>query len=148
MNLAYSNAAANRSIPPPKVFVDPTAHSLLVSAQAIATGTLKRLHLKAAANTNSTLVKNAAGQVYSIHVFNAAASIKYLKLYNKVSAPTVGTDVPVEVYPLPAGGFTRIEFPSGNPFALGIGVGITGALADNDTTAVVANDVVLNLHYV
>jgi hypothetical protein len=39
-------------------------------------------------------VKASAGQVYSLFVSNINAAVRYLKLYNKASAPTVGTDVP------------------------------------------------------
>lgn len=111
-------------------------------------GGLSRTHLKAAASTNSTSVKASAGQVYKIHAFNGSGGTKYLKLYDKATAPTVGTDTPVGVYPLQAGAQTTIDWGGhGMPFTLGIGLGITGGVADSDTTAVTANDVILNMGY-
>lgn len=112
------------------------------------TGGLTRHRLLTAAGTNATLVKNTAGQVYTVHAYNNTAAVKFLKFYNKASAPTVGTDTPVETYPLPPNAWTRISFEDiGNAFATGIGIAVTGAIADNDTTAVAANDVVVNTHY-
>lgn len=113
------------------------------------TGALTRHRLLSAATTNATSVKTTAGRVYDLHVFNNAATVKFLKLYNKASAPTVGTDTPVETYPLAIGQMTRISFEDiGNSFSTGIAYAITGAIADNDTTAVAVNDVVVNMLYV
>lgn len=113
-----------------------------------ATGGLSRRRVIAAASTNATSVKSTAGQLYAAHAFNASGATKYLKLYDKTSAPVVGTDVPVETYPLPAGEMTPIQFGGqGVVFASGIALALTGALADSDTTALTANDVILNLHY-
>src|SRR6187402_3443563 len=50
--------------------------------------------LVGSASTNSTLVKSSAVNLFEISVSNPTAAIVYLKLYNKSSAPTVGTDVP------------------------------------------------------
>jgi len=113
-----------------------------------ASGGLSRHHKKAAGSTNATSVKATAGQVYKIHAFNAAGATKYLKLYDKASAPTVGTDTPVEVYPLAAGVQTAIAWEGiGMPFSLGIAYALTGGVADADTTALSANDVILNMGY-
>jgi len=54
----------------------------------------------------------------------------------------VGTDTPVRVIPIPAGGGYDSWFPVGFSFATGIAYAITGAVGDSDTTAVAANDVV------
>lgn len=102
----------------------------------------------AAASTNATSVKTSAGRIYEVHLCNLAASAKFLKLYNKASAPVVGTDTPVATYPIaPNGG--RIDFTSFNgiSFATGIAYAITGAVGDADATAVAANDVVGELLY-
>ena len=118
-------------------------------ATASATGATTRHRLVAAATTNATSVKTTAGRVYEVHAFNASGALKYLKFYNKASAPTVGTDPVVELYPLAAGALTRIAFEDrGNYFSTGIAYAITGAMADADTTALAANDVVVNMHYV
>lgn len=94
----------------------------------------------AAASTNATSLKASAGNIVNIDVFNVAAYDVFLKLYNKASAPTVGTDTPVWTIPVKAGtGFSR-EFIQGKSFATGIAYAITKLQADSDTTVVVASD--------
>jgi hypothetical protein len=103
--------------------------------------------VQSAATTNATSVKVSAAQVYSIAVGNNGASAAYLKLYNKTSAPIVGTDTPVATYLVPVGGNFVTSFRSGKPFAVGIAYAITGAAADSDTTAVAANQVTGSIEY-
>jgi hypothetical protein len=96
--------------------------------------------VNAAGSTNATSLKATIGNVYEIDVFNVAAYDVFLKLYNKASAPTVGTDTPVFTIPVKAGtGFSR-SFQYGRNFATGIAYAITKLQADSDTTAVVAGD--------
>lgn len=109
--------------------------------------------LSAAASTNATNVKNAAGNVFKIVGTNTNAAARYLKLYNKATAPTVGTDTPVWTFYLPPstvnGGQFELNFGS-MPlyFAAGIGYGLTTAAADADTGALTAGDVVaMNIGY-
>lgn len=103
--------------------------------------------VSAAANTNPTSVKAAAGRVYKVRAHNAAAALRYLKLYDKASAPTVGTDTPKATIALPASSSTDVDFgPLGIPFAAGIAFALTTGVADADTGALTAADVVaLNL---
>lgn len=103
--------------------------------------------LIAAATTNATAVKTSAGVLGILVATNVSAAVKYLKLYNKASAPTVGTDVPVHVFPIPAGGMLQLTDLK-TRFTTGIALAITGGVADTDTTAVAANDVVVNWEYV
>jgi hypothetical protein len=96
--------------------------------------------VNSAASTNATSVKASAGNVVSIDVFNNAAYAVFLKLYNKASSPTVGTDTPTWTIPVaPGGGFSR-EFPAGDSFATGIAYAITKLQPDSDTTVVAAGD--------
>jgi hypothetical protein len=114
-----------------------------------ATGAMTKARVKAAATTNATSVKAAAGRLYELHVGNASAAIKYLKLYNKATAPTVGTDTPAATYPIPAnGGRVDIVSINGISFATGIAYAITGAVGDADATAVAVDDVTGELLYV
>lgn len=105
--------------------------------------------VSSAATTNATSAKASAGSLHAIIATNTTASLKYLKLYNKASAPTVGTDTPVLTIPLsPSNVNTHIEFPKTMHFATGIAYALTGAAADADTTALAAGDVVgLNILY-
>lgn len=105
--------------------------------------------LSAAATTNATSVKASTGAIVSIQGYNAKASAVYLKLYNKASAPTVGTDTPVKTLYIPASAAFVFDFPVGSYFSTGIAYAITGAAADADTTALAAGDVLcLNVDYI
>ena len=96
--------------------------------------------VNAAATTNATSLKASAGNIFSIDVYNEAAYDVFLKLYDKASAPTVGTDTPVWTIPIGTKtGFSR-DFPRGRHFSTGIAYAITKLQADTDTTAVAAND--------
>lgn len=117
------------------------------SVSASANG-LTSSRVKAAASTNATNLKASAGSIASIDVFNVAAYSVFLQLYNKASAPTVGTDVPVWTIPIAAGtGFSR-SFPTGKSFATGISYAITKLQADTDTTVVVANDLTGSIDWI
>jgi hypothetical protein len=92
-------------------------------------------------------IKNTAGRVHGWYIANNASSIRYVKLYNKATAPTVGTDTPVMTIPIPANAAANIEFQTGIAFSLGVGIGAVTGIADNSTTAPTANDVIVNLLY-
>jgi hypothetical protein len=121
---------------------------LPVGLVPMASGGLTSYHLKAAATTNTNSVKASAGQLYGGVAFNSSGSTKFLKLYDKASAPVLASDVPKFVFPLKAGESTPISFGGhGAAFGTGIALAITGAVGDADTTALSANDVILNLGY-
>jgi hypothetical protein len=104
--------------------------------------------VSSAATTNPTVVKASAGEVYHINGANLKATAVYLKLYNKATAPTVGTDVPVMTVHLAATSTFRVEIPRGLYFATGIGYALTTGAGDLDTGALGAADVVaLNVVY-
>lgn len=101
-------------------------------------------------STNATSVKGSAGQVYWIYCSNTNAAVRYLKLYNKASAPTVGTDTPVLVFAIPgntaAAGFST-STDMGLAFGTGIAFALTTGVANSDTGAVAQNEIVVNLGY-
>lgn len=128
------------------------ANALKVDATPVATttGGATAYKLISAATTNATSVKASAGNVYMISAFNLNAAARYLKLYNKASAPTVGTDTPVLVLMIPgntAGAGLTINVPVGIDFATGIAFALTTGIADADTGAVAASEIVVNLGY-
>lgn len=120
-----------------------------VGVSSKTTGGATAAKLVSAATTNATSLKASAGTLYGGRAFNSGASPAFLKFYNKASAPTVGTDVPVLVIGIPAG--QSVDFGIGNSvginFATGIAYAITGGMADNDTTAVALNQVCLAMSY-
>ena len=102
------------------------------------------------ATTNASVVKSSGGNLYSIVAIGLTSTVRYLKLYNKATAPNVGTDIPVMTIPIPAntqGAGIAIPFTIGVNFPLGISLAITGTAADNGTTAIGAGDVIINLTY-
>lgn len=107
--------------------------------------------LLSAASTNATSLKASAGQLGLIIAINTNAAVRYLKLYNLATAPTVGTSTPVATIPIPgntAGAGVAISIPGGLNFSTGIAYALTTGAADSDTGAVAANEIILTLGYV
>jgi hypothetical protein len=122
----------------------------LVNDRPDTTGGLTLHKTISAATTNATNIKASAGQVYSVQVFNTNASPRYLKLYNKASSPTVGTDVPVKTLLIPGnanGAGMVLNWDKGLTFTTGIAFALTTGIADTDTGAVAANEIAVNLDY-
>jgi hypothetical protein len=133
------NAAANAV---------PIAFNGTVAPASSATGAATKARVKSAAGTNATSVKASAGRLYEIHVCNTSTTMKFLKFYNKASAPTVGTDTPAATYPnAPNGGRVDIASILGISLATGIAYAITGGDADSDTTAGAVDDVTGEILY-
>lgn len=106
------------------------------------------------ASTNLTALKTIPGTLGAYQIYNTnATNCRYVKIYDKASAPVPGTDTPILRLPVPAAlsssqpSGISLNKTDGIEFVNGIAFGITGALADNDTTAIGANDVVMNLLY-
>ena len=57
--------------------------------------------LSAAATTNATSVKATPGVVKRVIGTSKAATDRFLKFYDKATAPTVGTDVPIMTILIP-----------------------------------------------
>lgn len=102
--------------------------------------------LISAASTNATSLKASAGTLYMLYAVNLNAAVRYLKFYNKASAPTVGTDTPVATFPIPAsatGAGFALDFGPGFDFSTGIAYATTTGVADGDTAAVAANEIIV-----
>lgn len=105
-------------------------------------------HLISAASTNATLVKSSAGTIGSVTGSNTNAAVRYLKVYNKATAPTVGTDTPIRTIMLPPNGTIHLDFPKGLRTSLGIGICMTTGAAVADTGAVAAAEVISGMEYI
>jgi len=97
-------------------------------------------------------VKATAGQVYAVWFSNMATSTRFLKFYNATAANvTVGTTTPVITLALPGNTSDDISgvfsTTMGIAFDTAITVAATTGIADNDTGAPAANDVLVNVFY-
>lgn len=93
-------------------------------------------------------VKGSSGNLYGYYFANLNASWRFLKFYNNTAANvTVGTTTPVKTLPLPPNSAGHIMFPIPIPFSTAICAAATTGVADNDTGAPGANEVVLNAYY-
>jgi hypothetical protein len=104
-------------------------------------------HKVAASGTNAANIKATAGIVTGGVVFNDTEYPIYVKLFNKASAPTLGTDTPVQTIGVQAGETAPIDIPGGLTYAAGIGIAITKGILDSDATAVAAGDCVVDIFY-
>lgn len=93
-----------------------------------------------------SIIKNAAGDILDITIANTSAALRYVKLYDKATAPDEN-DTPIRTYPVPIGGSISPVVPDGIGFTNGISIRATTGIADNDTGAPTANDVVVNVGY-
>jgi hypothetical protein len=98
-------------------------------------------------------VKATAGQVYSVWVSNLATSTRFLKFYNATAANvTVGTTTPVMTIAIPGNASDDVtgSFNAGGlglAFDTAITVAATTGVADADTGAPGANEVLVNIGY-
>jgi hypothetical protein len=129
----------------------PVQGTLTVNPAAATTGGATPYHYLAAAGANqdSQNVKASAGTLYTVACFNVNAAVRYLKLYDKATAPT-SADTPVQTYAVPAAttgaGFV-LSLPVGMSFANGIGFRMTTGQSDGDSGAVTAGDLALSITY-
>jgi hypothetical protein len=88
------------------------------------------------ATLSATSVSASPCKMTILHLVNGVATLRFFKLYNKASAPIVGTDVPfitVALSPNSASSFTLPAFV-GIDFSVGLSYAITLGVADNNTT--------------
>lgn len=104
-------------------------------------------HVISAASTNGANIKASGAQVTGWAISNNGTVMRYVKLYNKASSPTVGTDVPRVTFGIPAGSSANIVYEPPLAFETGLGIAITAGMADNDSAAVNATEVAVNIFY-
>ena len=105
--------------------------------------------LISAVGLNPTLVKSSPANMAILHIVNGAATPRYFKLYNKSTAPVVGTDVPMITITLPPGA-SNFTLPAlvGIDFSVGLAYAVTLGVADTDTTPfTVAGEVTAMISY-
>jgi hypothetical protein len=102
-----------------------------------------------AATTNDALIKAGATVIGSIQLSNTSTSWRYVKIYDKATAP-VSTDTTLikKIIALAPNSVREMEFATPTRMALGLWIRITANAALNDTAAVWAGDVIVNISYV
>lgn len=110
--------------------------------------------LVSAATNNAQFVKASAATVFSCQLGNIDSTVAYLKIFNKASAPTVGTDSPVKTIIIPKAGTaadgagnTVFFGPGGFSLGTGFAIAVTAGLPLLDNTAVSASKVIINCDY-
>lgn len=112
---------------------------LLLSGTAFAQSVGK--HVITTASTNASIVNANKTYLKALTAINTSGTaVGYLKLIDKKTSPTCGTDPVVWAVPVPfvasnAGAPVPIQVPDGLMFVNGLSICVTGALADNDTTS-------------
>lgn len=97
----------------------------------------------ASANQDSANLVATPVNLKGITAVNVAASVRYLKLYNKAN-PT-SADTPIKVIPIGTGG--TISLNVFENFSVVLSSRLTTGFANNDTGTVTAGDVIFTLDY-
>ena len=94
-------------------------------------------------------MKASAGVVYHIDCFNTSGSTEWVKFYNTAGTPTAGSGTPVLTFACPANNGHVADLTEGDvgDFTQGIGFTMVTGVADNNSSAVAANDLVLHIWY-
>lgn len=153
---AFSKFSTDPWTPSATLVANNTAANLQTTATVTA-GTVNPVvpatpyFLNAAATTNGALIITGTSNVSSFYATNEGGAPAYVKLYNKATAPTVGTDVPEMTITVPAAvsgvpGVANLDTGfHGFRFALGLGIAVTRNAAHFDTTAIGAGEIKVKL---
>jgi hypothetical protein len=121
---------------------------LVTPTPATSGGTTPYSYIAAgSANQDSQNIKASAGQLYGYAMYNTASTVRYVKVYNKATAPTSADTPALRILVPPGGGANLPVGDTGIAFGSGIGIRITTGVGDGDTGTATANDVLLNLWY-
>lgn len=109
-------------------------------------GGLSTFHLASAGSTNATNIKATPGQVFGWYIYNSNAAARKVVFHNTAGTPTAGASVLFSLMIPPTSG-ANVEMTNGIVFGTGIGITTVTGLADSDTAAVAANDLIINIFY-
>ena len=125
-------------------------------------GANRAFRLISAATTNETLIRASSTSgtsvgLISINAMNSSSdTAAFLKIYDKATTPQmyvaasldvpgIAADIPILTYSIDAGKTLEIDLDVNCVF--GLGIAITGDMADDDITAVGAGQILLNIEY-
>lgn len=98
-------------------------------------------------STNATVVKASAGHLYGYEIYNASGATSFVKLVNKASSPSAGSETVAYTIAIPTVSTRVVWFPEGIAFATGITFFTVTGFADSNSTAVAANDLIIQIFY-
>ena len=169
--IAGAQVVPNPQIPPNTVCAYNTSTQTLTSGQAswlqcdsagnvktsassapVTTGGLSTYFVQPTASDNHVVIKNGAGQVYYVMVFNNSATVNYVRLYdagtgfngcNSATGLITQMQVPASV----SVGGAMIPIDAGASFATGISICITSGYATTDVTNATASAMSITVGY-
>jgi hypothetical protein len=123
----------------------------LITAVNVLSAVATKYKYVATASTNANFIKAAPGSIKSITFVNMTASAKFVRIYDKASAPVPASDIPDFTVSVPVSAGSNPPYTwgtSGYTMTNGIAFDITGAIGDTDTTATAAGDVKIVVTYI
>jgi len=106
------------------------------------------LKVISAVGVNATLVQAGPTNINFILIVSVAATPRFVKFYDKATAPIVGTDIPTHTFPLSVGASPIMAPPKGFNFTNGFGFAILLGVEDSSTTPfTVGGEVVMMMEY-
>jgi hypothetical protein len=107
----------------------------------------KRISL---ATNNATLIKAGASRLTSVVALSVGADARFLKIYDKDTAPDPASDTPVMTLIIPAnaaGAGLVVNFSKPVKFTNGLGMAIVAGIGDTNNVAITADELVVNIGY-
>lgn len=106
-----------------------------------------RYHVVSAASTNEATIKPTPGEVTGWFITNKSAFFRFVKLFNAISPPTLSVATPKLTLGIPSLSSANVAFDSPLEFDTGITIAIVGGISIGATSAVAANDIVVDILY-
>jgi len=120
-----------------------------VIAVPATTGVSSYYHATSAATTNDTLVATGSRAISFLSVFHVGNgnTNRFFKLYNKATAP-ISADTPIMTLVIHPSATVVITPAIQLACSLGIGYRMTANYANNDNTAISANELAVNIAFI
>jgi hypothetical protein len=122
-----------------------TTNTTLTPSASFGAGTFH--HRVCTSGVNNISVKTSAGNLNDVTLTNLSSSFRYFRLYNKASAP-VSTDTPIRTVGIPPNNTISLGLGTyGTRHSTGIAYNVSGGVANNDTTGIGADEVIVGISY-
>lgn len=119
----------------------------LVQPVAGTSGGSTPYHLLSANSNNATSLKASAGLVYGYSFSSTNASARWVKFYDKASAPAPASDTVKWAVEVPGNAVVSVSIPEGMGFTTGIAFAAVTGSSDTDNTSVGAGDLSIDIRY-